>query len=216
MNGERVSCRDASRCVQINSERRAPNTQKTNTQRPKTKKEMTNKETYTNQLSLDEPRWFAIYTNFKREKLVNKMLLQKGIENYLPLQKLTRRYSRKVRAVELPLISGYVFVKIVKNQYIPVLETDHVLKFIRFSKNLLAIPESEIDLIKRVVGEGMEITMEPITYQEGDEVEIVGGNLTGLRGKLISKDGKKQFTIELNNLGYSLYIRLFAFFEANW
>lgn len=165
---------------------------------------MTHKETYTNQLSADEPRWFAIYTNFKREKLVNKMLLQKGIENYLPLQKLTRRYARKVRAVELPLISGYVFVKIVKNQYIPVLETDHVLKFIRFSKNLLAIPESEIDLIKRVVGEGMEITMEPITYQEGDEVEIVGGNLTGLRGKLISKDGKKQFTIELNNLGYSL------------
>ncbi len=171
---------------------------------------MTKKETYTNQLSLDEPRWFAIYTNFKREKLVQKMLVQKGIENYLPLQKATRRYARKVRTVELPLISGYVFVKIVKSQYIPVLETEHVLRFIRFSKNLLAIPESEIELIKRVVGEGLEIEMEPAGYQEGDEVEIVGGNLTGLRGKLVSRDGKKKFTIELENLGYTLRLSVDA------
>ncbi|MDF1868647.1 MAG: UpxY family transcription antiterminator [Saprospiraceae bacterium] len=153
----------------------------------------------------EEPRWFAIYTNYKREKLVQSMLDQKGIHAYVPLQKVTRRYTRKIKTLELPLINCYVFVKITNKEYVPVLETEHVLKFIRFSKNLISIPEAEIEIIKRVVGEGIEVEIEQGNrYKEGDEVEIVAGNLLGLKGRLISINGKKQMLVELENMGYSL------------
>lgn len=145
-----------------------------------------------------------MYANFKREKLVERLLRQKGIECYLPLQQVTRRYVRKIRSVELPLISGYIFVKILKDQYIPTLETEHVVRFVRFSKNLLSIRQEEIELIKRVVGEGLSVEAEATLFNEGDEVEIIAGNLTGLRGRLISKEGKKLFAVELESLGYSL------------
>jgi transcription antitermination factor NusG len=162
------------------------------------------KETYENHLDEQEAKWFAIYTRYKREKMVAKRLEEKGIEVYLPLQKLTRRYVRKVKHVELPLINCYLFTKITKKEYVPVLETQDVVKFVRFSKNLISIPESEIQVIRRVIGESIEIDVSPAEYLPGDDVEIIAGQLTGLKGKLLKKESEKNFLIELESLGYQM------------
>ena len=153
---------------------------------------------YENHLDEQEAKWFAIYTRYKREKLVKRELEEKGITAFLPLQHLTRRYTRKVKQVQLPLISCYVFTKIVKSQYIPVLEVQDVVNFVQFSRNLIAIPEREIDLMRRIIGEKVEIEVEQLSYAVGDEVEITAGNLVGLRGKLL-RTGKKNFLIDLKS-----------------
>lgn len=162
------------------------------------------KSTHINHLSDEEARWFAVYTKFKREKLVQKQLRERGIEVYLPLQSFTRRYQRKIKHVELPLISCYIFTKITKQQYVPVLETPDVVHFVKIAKDLIAIPDSEIEIMKRVVGEGQEVEVQEGSYQMGDEVEIIGGNLTGLKGWLVNAENEKNLVIELENLGYSL------------
>ena len=114
---------------------------------------MSEKKTYEDHLHEQEPRWFAVYTRYKREKLVAKRLREKGIEVYLPLQHFTRKYTRKVKEVSLPLISCYVFTRIVKKEYVPVLETPDVVQFVRIAKNLISIPPHEIQILQRVVGE---------------------------------------------------------------
>lgn len=157
-----------------------------------------------NQLDQHEARWFAVYTKYKREKQVFKRLQERGIEAYLPLQAFTRRYTRKVKHVELPLISCYIFTKITKPEYVPVLETPDVVNFVKLAKEVIAIPEAEMELMKRVVGEGQEVEVTPNAYEPGDEVEVIGGSLTGLRGKLVEKQGEKNFIIELENLGYEM------------
>ena len=106
--------------------------------------------------------------------------------------------------VELPLISCYLFVKIRKASYVPVLETEYVKSFVKFSKNLISIPEREIELMQQVVGEKLVLSAEPYQWQEGDEVEVVAGSLTGLKGKLVSRDNKREFLVALTNMGYSL------------
>ncbi|MCB0624781.1 MAG: UpxY family transcription antiterminator, partial [Saprospiraceae bacterium] len=78
---------------------------------------------YTNQLDERQERWFAVYTRFKREKLVYQRLQEKGIHAFLPLQNLTRQYASRKRSVQLPLISCYVFTRITKKDYVRVLET---------------------------------------------------------------------------------------------
>lgn len=162
---------------------------------------------YENHLDKVEPRWFAIYTKFKREKLVCRQLEEKGITAYLPIQHMTRHYTRKIKHVELPLISCYVFTKITQPQYIPVLETVDVVKFVQFSRNLISIPETEIQLMRRITGEKIDLEVVPVGYQIGDEVEIIRGNLTGLRGKLI-KTGNKNFLIDLTHIGYSISMEI--------
>jgi len=161
-----------------------------------------------NHLDATEARWFAVYTKYKREKFVCKSLQKKGIESWVPLQQFTRRYSKKVRQVSLPLIPCYAFIKITKQEYLSVLETTGVTGFVKISKNLISVPQNEIDILKRVVGEGIEISPEPGTLLRGDEVEIIGGQLTGIRGKLLGPGSQKNLLIELTGIGYHLRLHV--------
>lgn len=161
---------------------------------------------YTNESHLDaqQARWFAVYTKYKREKAVFRRLQEKGIETYLPLQQLVRQYTRKTRIVELPLISCYLFTRITKQEYVPVLETEGVLDFVNFSGKIIAIPDREVTIMRRLVGEKMELEIEPRRFRPGQEVEIVEGNLTGIRGVLLECYSDKNFLVELNRTGYNL------------
>ncbi len=157
-----------------------------------------------NHLHESDPRWFAVYTKYKREKLVQKRLEEQGITAYLPVQRLVRRYERKTKTVELPLISCYVFAHIIKKQYAWVLNTADVLHFVKFSQNLIAIPDREIQLLQRIALDGVEMEVEATSFRAGEEVEIVSGNLAGVKGIFLHKERKKNFVIELGNIGYSL------------
>ena len=161
-----------------------------------------------NHLHNTEPRWFAVYTRFKREKVVWSELKEKGIEGFLPIQKLLRQYGRKRRWVELPLFSCYVFVKITKKEYVSVLSTQGVVRFIHFSRNIISIPESEIQLIKRILKMENLIEVEQHKFQVGEAVEIIAGSLLGMKGKLLEIQGKNKVLIELVHLGYTLKMDL--------
>lgn len=163
---------------------------------------------YENHLDPNVAKWFAVYTPYKREKLALKHLQKKGITAFLPIQQLTRRYKRKIKKVDLPLINCYVFVKITKKEYVKVLEVEHILQFVRFSKNLIAIPNEEIYLMKQVLGEGLEVNIEKGVFQKGDRVEVTAGNLMGLNGFLVDHKGKRQVVVNLAFLGYSLRVQV--------
>ncbi|MBX2814542.1 MAG: UpxY family transcription antiterminator [Saprospiraceae bacterium] len=160
-----------------------------------------------NHLHATEARWFAVYTKFKSEKFVCAQLQRKGIECYVPINRLVREYTRKRKVVELPLIHCYVFVRIVKEQYVSVLETSHVFKFIRFSRNLISIPNQEIDLLRRICQEQMDLHTAPLEFSAGRLVEVIGGNLTGVRGKLIEHNGRN-FVVELDHVGIGLHMEI--------
>lgn len=158
-----------------------------------------------NSLHESELRWFAVQTRSKSEKFVQRMLAKKGILAYVPLQRLMRRYTRSTRLLEKPLINCYVFVRITKAEYLPVLETENVSGFVRFNKNLIAIPEAEIALLKRITLEdNLEVEAVRGSIGEGDPVVISAGNLTGLRGQVVKVEGRRRFQVELEHLGYSL------------
>jgi len=163
-----------------------------------------------NHLDAEEAKWFAVYTKYKREKVIRTDLERQGIHSYLPIQKLTRVYVSKRKVIEMPLISCYIFVKITKSEYIRVLQTEGVVNFVKIARNLISIPEKEIEIMKQVVGEGIPVTAEPKGMLKGDEVEIIGGNLTGLKGTLVDNHGDKEVVIDLDNMGYSLRMTLDA------
>jgi len=161
-----------------------------------------------NHLDAEMPKWFAVYTKYKREKVIKKELDRQNIDAYLPIQKITRIYASKKKVVELPLISCYIFVKITKSEYLQVLQAEGVVNFVRIAKNLISIPEREMEIMKQIVGEGIPVTAEPSRLQKGDTVEIVGGNLTGLTGTLVDNHGEKEVVIKLESMGYSLRMTL--------
>lgn len=170
---------------------------------------MANTQTLINQLHEEIPRWFAVYSAFKKEKYAKKLLEKKGIETYLPLQRIIRRYDRKIKKVEMPLINCYLFVRVTKKEYVTVLETDYISRFVKIGKDLIAIPDVEIELMQRILGENIQVEIDnKIGFYQGDKVVISHGNLEGLTGKLIAFQGKEKVVVELETIGYSMHIEM--------
>ncbi len=155
-----------------------------------------------NRLDEKEYRWFVIYTKYKTEKYVVDKLKRKGINAYLPLLRYTKKWTRKIKHYEVPLINCYVFVHITKQEYVQVLETEYVSGFLKNRGNLNEVREEEIEMMRKIVGEKNDVIGEAITFEPGKPVEIISGNLTGLKGKLLEKQGKKEFLVELDSVGW--------------
>ena len=159
-----------------------------------------------NHLHATEARWFAVYVNYKREKQTARDLAARGIEVYVPLKSYTRVYASRKRTVELPLLSRYVFVRITRAQYVAVLENPHVLGFVKEQRNLRAIREEEIELLRRVAGDTRVVEVRRGQLTAGEEVELITGHLAGLRGQFVRERGKHHFIIRLESLGVHLEI----------
>lgn len=157
-----------------------------------------------NHLDHKVKRWFAIYTPYKREKVAYKMLAKKGIDVFLPLQTMYRQYERSKRVVELPLFNCILFVKINRSEYTQVLETEHVLKFIRIGQNLISIPEHEIETIQCIIGAQVDMEIEVYNMSEGEPIQVIAGGLSGLEGKFIKQESKYNFLVELEMMGYQI------------
>lgn len=152
--------------------------------------------------------WYAIHTKYKCEKYVVQSLLKKNIKAYTPVLNVTREYTRKVVTREIPLINCYAFVHINVDQFVKVLQTEYVFSFLKIGNEINTVKQEEIDLLKRITGEYNEVKAEEIEYAEGMEVEIISGNLTGVKGILVEKKSKHNFLVELRSLSYQLKLNI--------
>lgn len=151
--------------------------------------------------------WHAIYVHSRAEKKVHGALAKKGIESFLPLQRILRQWSDRKKWVEMPLISGYVFVRITRAEYDTVLQIDNVMQYVRFEGKAAIIRDQDIDLLKRMIGQSeteVEITMEEL--QPGMQVEIITGPMMGLKGELVSYRGKNKVALRILPLGFSVLV----------
>jgi transcription antitermination factor NusG len=140
-----------------------------------------------------EKGWYAIYTHSRAEKRVSDRLTENGIETFLPLQKTLRRK----KLVEKPLISSYVFVKVVPKEFFTVRKTDGVVKFIMLQGKPVVIPEIQIVNLRILCGSDADVTVSSDVYAKGDTVEVIYGSLTGLRGELIRVGRKHKVVIRI-------------------
>lgn len=152
------------------------------------------------------PKWYAVVTSPRHEKYVVNQLEKKGINAWTPLLKKTRVYKTKFRTVYLPLITRYVFVNITQKEYISVLEEQLVISFLHNRGRIFPIKEEEIDILRRVSGEDVEVQTTIGEIEKGDKVEIIYGDLTGLKGEVVRFKGKNYVGIVLETLGMNMLI----------
>ena len=154
------------------------------------------------------PRWYAIYTNPRAEKLVHARLVETGVETFLPLQKTYRQWSDRKKLVEKPLLSSYVFVKVVPKQFPVVYKTIGVVKFISFEGQPVAIPQNQIDNLKLLINSDAEIDVTSEILAKGDNVKVVSGSLVGLTGELVSFGGKKRVVVRIDKLDQNIIVTI--------
>lgn len=153
-------------------------------------------------------KWYAIYTRSRNEKKVANSLEEKGIQVYLPLLTTIKQWSDRKKKVEIPLFNSYLFVRIDNQNYINVLQTYGVVKFVTFRGERVAIPETQIMAVKAFLEEDDPmLTIEP-EFIKGERVEVIRGQLRGLTGMLVEFKGKQRVMVEIEGIGHKIVLNL--------
>ena len=162
------------------------------------------------ELKKPQKAWYAVYTNSRAEKRVSDRLSELGIETFLPLQKTLRQWSDRKKLVEKPLISSYVFVRIIPKDYFTVRKIDGVVKFIMIDRKPVPIPEVQITNLRILCGSDAEVELSTNVYAKGDLVEVTIGSLSGLRGELIRVGRKQKVVMRIIQPGMNLTVDIKA------
>lgn len=167
-------------------------------------------------MTTDKKQWYAAYTNSRAEKKVLKELQQRGIEAYLPLQKILRQWSDRRKWVEEPLLRCYIFVKIAKPDYYNVLNTQGIVRYITFEGKAVPIPENQIDVLRKVVATEADVEVTSDKFEPGDKVKVVSGPLRGLEGEMVDFRGSRRVMVRFEQLGQHILVSIPAgFLESN-
>ncbi len=155
--------------------------------------------------------WHAVYVKSRTEKKAQAELQIQEIETFLPLQRKLRQWSDRKKWVEMPLISGYLFVKASRKEYDQILQSNYVVSYVRFEGKAAVIPDAQIEYLKLMLKQDnseIEITREKL--KPGQMIEVVAGLLIGLKGKLQKIKGKNKVAIEFVELGCSALVEILA------
>jgi transcription termination/antitermination protein NusG len=160
----------------------------------------------------EQQSWYAVRTRPRFEKKVVGELSCKEIETFLPLSSSKRQWSDRQTLVNVPVFSGYVFVRIPASlaYRVAVLRTRGVLNFVGPRGLGSPIADEEIESIRSIVDRNF--IFEPYPYlHTGDKVCIRGGPLDGVTGVLESINGDKSLVISVNLIQRSIAMRVEGF-----
>ena len=154
------------------------------------------------------PKWYAIYTHPRAEKQVYVRLVEVGVEVFLPLQKTYRQWSDRKKLVEKPLLSSYVFVKVIEKEFPKVYKIHGVVKFVSFEGRPVSIPQNQIDNLRLLINSDAEIEVTSEKFEQGDQVEVISGSMTGLTGELIKIGGRNRVIVRIDKLEQNIILTI--------
>jgi len=154
--------------------------------------------------------WYAVYTRHQHEKIVHQVLTSKGFNSFLPLYATTHNWKDRTKALTLPLFPCYVFLKGGIERRLPILTTPGVYGLVSSAGQPAAIPDIEIDAIRRVVDSGARVEAHPY-LKCGNWVRVKCGPLAGIEGILVRKKNLSRLVLSVELLGTAAAIEVAAF-----
>lgn len=153
--------------------------------------------------------WYAVQTRARHEKVVASRLSEKGVTTFYPTITEVHRWSDRKKAVEVPLFSCYLFVKLAPSNEDrqKVLRMDSVLGFVGNPGWGTPIPCEQIDAVRILVNEQLPYSCHPF-LKLGQRVRIRNGALEGMEGILLSRKGERKLVISVDAMQRSLSVQI--------
>ena len=144
--------------------------------------------------ALTAPHWYALRTRSRHEKVVRDQLMHQGIEPLLPTVKRLSQWKDRKKEVEIPLFSGYCFVRLNADQKMPALKTVGVVDIVGGGQRPEPIPDEEITAIQTLMASVLPFDPHPYLH-EGMKVEVIRGPLQGVQGILLRKEKRHRLIL---------------------
>jgi len=156
--------------------------------------------------------WYAIHVKSRCEFQTHQELSTRGFETFLPLHKVRRRWSDRVKVLEVPLFPGYLFSRFELENRIRILNLPGVARIVGTGAKPIPVSEEELGSIRTMVNS--QLTLVPWPYlRTGQKVAIDHGPLAGVEGIVIrAEDGKPRVVVSVTLLQRSVSTEI----EREW
>jgi len=152
--------------------------------------------------------WFVIYTRPRWEKKVDSLLQMQDIKSYCPLKKQRHQWADRMKDVEVPLFSSYVFVYINPREELKVRLTLGVVNFVYYMGKPARIREAVIEDIRYYLEFFPDSEVVSLRDMEvGDRVKIKEGLMAQHQGEVIKLHGKNVLVV-IDNLQCALITKV--------
>ena len=119
------------------------------------------------------PRWYALAVRHRHERQTAAALQYKNLETLVPVYRTRRRWSDRMKELELPLFSGYVFCRFFYQERVQVLDTPGVARIVGFGESPMPVGDREIADIRAVMESKRRVCPWPY-LKPGDRVRLTG------------------------------------------
>jgi transcription antitermination factor NusG len=153
------------------------------------------------------PSWFALRVRPTQEKTIAANLSRGGFEEYVPLQRVRRRWSDRVKVLDTPLFPGYIFCRFAYADRLRVLNSPGVESIVAFGRTEVPVEDSEIAAIRALVESGRPLAHLPF-LRIGQNVVIERGPLAGIRGVVLRDESAWRVVVSVEALDRSIAVEV--------
>jgi len=157
---------------------------------------------------MNATHWYAVRVQSRFANVASASLRGKGYEEFLPLYRSQRKWSDRVKQVEVPLFPGYLFCRFdPEGSTLPILSTPGVISIVGVGRYPFPIADHEIEAIRTVVRSGL--VAQPWAYLGvGSRVYVDGGPLAGLEGIVTNADKVCRLVVSVELLQRSVAVEI--------
>lgn len=148
--------------------------------------------------------WYAVYTAAKAEKSVKEQLDKIGIESYLPLQSVVRLWNNRKKKMMIPVLPGCLFVRLIPEDIDRVKGIQGVSLLLREKGQFVTMPECQMETFRCMVDNAGEFVEFVEETTQGVAVQVVRGQLKGVKGELVENEGENRLMLRIAGLGSAL------------
>ena len=151
--------------------------------------------------------WYAVQVKGRQEIQASQILRFKGYETLVPVYKTRKKWSDRSKIVEMPLFPSYIFCRFDPEIQGKIISTPGVTGIVGFGKGPVPVRSDEIASLKILVESGSECRPHAF-FQAGEEVDVVSGPLTGIRGVVVSNGRKTRIVISVQLIQGSVVVEV--------
>jgi transcription antitermination factor NusG len=151
--------------------------------------------------------WYVIRLRSNFEKGATASLKDKGYSAFLPSYRTRRKWSDRIKEVEVPLFPGYTFCRFDPRCKLPILMCPGVISILESADGPIPVPEQEIAAVQAMLNSGLPFGACPF-LQEGQPVMVERGPLKGTEGVVVRTKGAYRLVVSVFLLQRSIWAEI--------
>ncbi len=156
--------------------------------------------------------WYGVRVRPKCEARASSELSARGFEAFLPTRHVRRRWSDRVKTLEVPVFPGYLFCRFQPEERVKVLGVPAVIQILGIGAIPVPVSDNEIEAIQTMVTSRLMLTPWPYLCT-GQHVRIGHGPLAGIDGIVAkAEDGNPRVVVSVSLLQRSIATQI----ERDW